>query len=130
MVPVCMNGGNGDMNRTRTGTVSLALTTTRERRAGGCAICCGFGSQPGSTHRCGEVKSHLHTVSRFLLSTATFLLAERLRRRCIPMPSDAMGGPVPRLAEEAGDGAREGREGRGAAAAAAAGGGRVCGAPQ
>lgn len=45
------------------------------------------------THQWGEAKSHLHTVSRFLLSTATFLLAARLRMRCIPKPSDAISAP-------------------------------------
>ncbi len=37
--------------------------------------------------------SHLHTVSRFLLSTAALLPAPRLRTRCSPAPSDAIPGP-------------------------------------
>lgn len=34
--------------------------------------------------------SHLHTISRFLLSTVAFLPGPRLRMGCVPMPGDAI----------------------------------------
>ena len=37
-----------------------------------------------------EFSSHLHTVSRFLLSTAALLPVPRLRMGCIPIPVDAI----------------------------------------
>lgn len=37
-----------------------------------------------------EFSSHLHTISRFLLSTAAFLPGPRLRMGCVPMPGDAI----------------------------------------
>lgn len=37
-----------------------------------------------------QINSHLHTISRFLLSTAAFLPGPRLRMGCVPMPGDAI----------------------------------------
>lgn len=37
-----------------------------------------------------EFTSHLHTVSRFLLSTAALLPGPRLRMGCVPIPGDAI----------------------------------------
>lgn len=37
-----------------------------------------------------ESSSHLHTVSRFLLSTTVLLPGPRLRMGCVPMPGDAI----------------------------------------
>lgn len=45
--------------------------------------------------------AHLHTVSRFLLSTAEHLPVPRLWIRWIPMPSDAIRGPFLMLRPEA-----------------------------